>query len=70
MNQIVASSIEIDRFILIIMTAAASMALFLTAIGLYGVISYSVEPRRSESGSHWALNPHMCGIWSCVADRR
>jgi putative ABC transport system permease protein len=55
MNQIVAGSLEVDRFVMIIMSAFAAMAVFLSAVGIYGVMSYSVQQRTPEIGIRIAL---------------
>lgn len=55
MNQIVAGSLEVDRFVMIIMSAFAAMAVFLSAVGIYGVMSYSVQLRTVEIGIRIAL---------------
>ena len=67
MEQVVATSMAKRSFTLTLLAIASVMALLLSAIGLYGVVSYIVGERRGEIGIRVALGaPRGAVGWMIV----
>ena len=65
MDEVVTSSTSRQRFNMLLMTVFGGAALFLAAIGIYGLMAYSVQQRTQEIGIRLALG---AGSRPCAQD--
>jgi putative ABC transport system permease protein len=62
MEEVVSRSISRQRFNVLLMTVFGGSALLLAAIGIYGLMAYSVEQRTQEIGIRMALGAEAKGV--------
>jgi putative ABC transport system permease protein len=66
LDEVVARSISEPRFYMVLLGAFAAMAVFLAALGIFGVLSYAVVQRAREIGIRVALGAHPADVLRMV----
>jgi putative ABC transport system permease protein len=69
MDSLLAEATARQRFQMQILAAFAALALLLAAVGLYGVLCYTVTSRRNEIGIRLALGAQRTAVYRTVTVR-
>ena len=66
LDQVVTREVEQPRFLMFLMSGFAALALLLSSLGIYGVLSYSITQRQQELSIRMALGAQPASVLRLV----
>jgi ABC-type antimicrobial peptide transport system permease subunit len=66
LDQVVTREVEQPRFLMFLMSGFAALALLLSSLGIYGVLSYSITQRQQELSIRMALGAEPSSVLRLV----
>ncbi len=69
MEQVLSASLSLQQFLMVLVSVFAGLAIALSMIGVYGVMSYLVAQQTREIGIRLALGARPADVWRRVLGR-